>query len=47
MSQSRDHADTARECHETYDRRGTSAAGVKASDDADAHVVGQSSSSCP
>ncbi|MGW3111638.1 hypothetical protein [Streptomyces sp. NPDC001091] len=31
----------------TYDRRGTSAAYVKAADNADAHVVGQSSSSCP
>ncbi|SFO04043.1 hypothetical protein SAMN04487980_104815 [Streptomyces sp. cf124] len=31
----------------TYDRRGLSAAYVKAADNADAHVIGQSTSSCP
>lgn len=31
----------------TYDRRGTTAAWVKVSDNADAHILGQSSTSCP
>ncbi|MEV7203322.1 hypothetical protein [Streptomyces griseoluteus] len=39
--------DLAPDFTKTYDRRGTSAAYVKAADNADAHVVGQSSSSCP
>ncbi|MFG2479732.1 hypothetical protein [Streptomyces fagopyri] len=39
--------DLAPDFTRTYDRRNTSAAWVKSADNADAHVVGQSSSSCP
>ncbi|MEU6242474.1 MULTISPECIES: hypothetical protein [unclassified Streptomyces] len=39
--------DLAPDFTKTYDRRGTTAAWVKAADNADAHVIGQSSSSCP
>jgi hypothetical protein len=39
--------DLAPDFTRTYDRRGTSAAWVKVSDNADAHIQGQSSSTCP